>query len=149
RDFWLVGGASNTGGAVLAHFFSGAELARLSAQIDPDRDTGLGYYPLLSPGERFPRNDPDFAGFMSPRPEDDALFLAGLFEGIAAVEATCYREIERRGGRYPTRIFSAGGGAANAVYARIRSRCLGLAVERATHGDAAIGTARLAGWVAS
>lgn len=144
--FWLVGGASNSGGAVLAHFFSGDDLARLSCRIDPDRPSGLNYYPLLKPGERFPINDPDFAGSLSPRPEDDAEFLAGLFDGIAAIEAICYREIEGRGGSYPRRIFSAGGGAKNPTYSAIRSRHLGVQVERSKADDAAIGAARIAGW---
>ncbi|MEM9438515.1 MAG: FGGY family carbohydrate kinase, partial [Pseudomonadota bacterium] len=44
-DFWLVGGASNTGGAVLAHFFTPDELDHLSGEIDPGTATGLDYYP--------------------------------------------------------------------------------------------------------
>ena len=57
-DLWLVGGASNTGGAVLRHFFSDAELAEFSRQIPLDRASPLDYYPLLKPGDRFPINDP-------------------------------------------------------------------------------------------
>lgn len=51
---WLAGGASNSGGGVLRQFFSDAELERLSARIDPERESGLDYYPLPAPGERFP-----------------------------------------------------------------------------------------------
>ncbi|MES9970729.1 MAG: FGGY-family carbohydrate kinase, partial [Candidatus Thiodiazotropha sp.] len=51
---WLVSGASNSGGAVLDHYFSRDEMARMSSDLKPDQATGLDYYPLLSPGERFP-----------------------------------------------------------------------------------------------
>lgn len=53
-DLWLVGGASNSGGAVLRQFFADDELAALSAGIDPARPSPLDYYPLPRPGERFP-----------------------------------------------------------------------------------------------
>ena len=35
-------------------------------------------------------NDPQFQPRLSPRPEDDALFLHGLLEGIADVESRIY-----------------------------------------------------------
>lgn len=51
---WLVGGASNTGGAVLRQHFSDEQLAELTQRMDAERPTGLDYYPLTAPGERFP-----------------------------------------------------------------------------------------------
>ena len=47
-----AGGASNTGGAVLKHYFSSDQLDQLSSRIDPARPSGLSFYPLLKPGER-------------------------------------------------------------------------------------------------
>ncbi|MEM6971712.1 MAG: FGGY-family carbohydrate kinase [Pseudomonadota bacterium] len=142
-DLWLTGGASNTGGAVLASFFSPEEIARLSEGIDPAAETGLDYYPLLRPGERFPINDPALPPRLTPRPGDDAAFLQGMFEGIARIEAQCYREIARRGGSYPSSLFTAGGGAANAVFTAIRARVLGLSPATPPHSEAAIGAAML------
>lgn len=49
-DTWLVGGASNTGGAVLRSLFSDAQLRELSAKIDPAVPSKLDYYPLVKPG---------------------------------------------------------------------------------------------------
>ena len=63
-----VGGASLTGGAVLKKFFTNEELDTLTKRIDPDSPTGLDYYPLLSPGERFPEYDPDKPPRLEPRP---------------------------------------------------------------------------------
>ncbi|GKC60177.1 hypothetical protein Tco_1087775, partial [Tanacetum coccineum] len=57
-DKWLVGGASNTGGAVLRQLFSDEQLENLSKQIDPMEPSLLDYYPLPAEGERFPIGDP-------------------------------------------------------------------------------------------
>jgi len=54
---WLIGGASNSGRAVLRRYLDDGEIRRLSATLDPDLPTGLDYYPLPAPGERFPIND--------------------------------------------------------------------------------------------
>ena len=85
-NLWLAGGASNTGGAVLAHFFSPQDLAQLSQSIDPSHESTLDYYPLLKPGERFPVNQPDFPPRLQPRPVNDAEFLHGLLESLAQIE---------------------------------------------------------------
>ncbi len=143
-DAWLVGGASNSGGAVLAHFFSPEDIARLSASIDPMAPSGLDYYPLIRAGERFPVNDPDLAPRVAPRPADDAIFLQGLLEGIARIEAQCYREIETQGGGFPDAIYSAGGGARNTAFTEIRAKALGILPTCAKNVEAAIGVARVA-----
>ena len=143
-DFWLVGGASNTGGAVLASFFSPEELTKLSQEIDPSKGSGLDYYPLLEPGERFPINDPDYAPRLSPRPASDAEFLHGLFDGIAAIEAQCYNLIFQEGGDRPRSIYTAGGASGNVTFKAIRERVLGRPLEIAAQTEASIGTARLA-----
>lgn len=143
-DLWLVGGASNTGGAVLKSFFTSEQLVALSSRIDPSQPSGLSYYPLLQPGERFPINDPDLAPRMTPRPSDDAAFLYGLLEGIAVIEVTCYNEIQARGGDMPIVIYTAGGGSQNDIWAQIRSRHLSARLEVAQSTEAAFGAARLA-----
>ncbi|WP_424969744.1 FGGY-family carbohydrate kinase [Dinoroseobacter sp. S76] len=144
-DIWLVGGASNTGGGVLASLFSPQELAALSREIDPTKQSPLDYYPLLKPGERFPVNDPTLAPRMTPRPEDDAAFLHGLLESIARIEAQGYAAIAERGGPQPSQLYTAGGGAQNPVWTQIRARCLGLAIRDAGDCEASVGIARLIG----
>ncbi len=94
---WLVGGASNAGGGVLRQFFSDAELERLSRQIDPSRPSGLHYRPLPSRGERFPVDDPDLLPILEPRPVSDALFLQGLLEGLARIEAQGWARLRSAG----------------------------------------------------
>ncbi len=100
-DHWLAGGASNSGGAVLRRYFSPAEIERLSAGVRPDKPTGLDYYPLPAPGERFPEYNPQLPPRLEPRPEDDAVFFQGILEGIAAIERRGYRLLEELGAPYP------------------------------------------------
>lgn len=142
-DAWLVGGASNTGGRVLAEFFSGDELKALSDRIDPDQPCNLDYYPLLRPGERFPINDPDLPPRLTPRPQDDAEFLHGLLTSIARIEAQCYAAMRDLGAPEVKRITTAGGGASNPVWTAIRQQHFATPIANATHVEAAIGTARL------
>lgn len=143
-SLWLVGGASNTGGAVLQQFFSSAELQALSQQIDPERDSGLEYYPLTQPGERFPINDPNLSPRLTPRPEDPVQFLQGLLEGMARIEAQGYQRLQQLGASPLRQVFTAGGGAQNDVWTKVRSRYLGVPVCRSVQTEAAYGTALLA-----
>lgn len=141
---WLVGGASNSGGAVLRQFFDDRQLAALSEAIDPTIASPLDYLPLPKPGERFPVNDPALAPRLSPRPADDAEFLHGLLESLARIEARGYRLLAELGASALQRIETAGGGANNPTWLRIRERLLGVAVTRAKHTQAAYGAACLA-----
>jgi sugar (pentulose or hexulose) kinase len=89
-DSWLVGGASNTGGAVLRQHFSNEQLQQLSQRINLSQPSRLDYYPLVGPGERFPVNDPGMQPRLEPRPEDDALFLQGATQAsIHTLAAAC------------------------------------------------------------
>lgn len=142
-DAWLVGGASNSGGAVLRTHFDDEALARLSARIDPMQPTGLDYYPLPAPGERFPVQDPQLQPRLTPRPADDVHFLHGLLEGIARIERDGYRLLTRLGAPPPRRVLSIGGGAANDTWTTLRRRLLGCPVVP-SRGEAATGAATLA-----
>jgi D-ribulokinase len=141
---WLAGGASNTGGNVLAAHFDNATIERLSNAIDPETDTGLDYYPLLKPGERFPVNDPAFPPRMTPRPTDDATFLKAILEGIANAETLGYRRLEELGAPKLKSMRTVGGGARNAAWTAMRCRKLGVPFEPVKSREAAYGTALLA-----
>ena len=143
-DLWLVGGASNSGGAVLRQFFADDDLAALSAGIDPARPSPLDYYPLPRPGERFPVADPALAPRLEPRPADRVAFLHGLLEGIARIEALGYERLAGLGAPFPTRVLTTGGGAGNPAWTAIRARHLGVPVSAVADRDAAYGAALLA-----
>jgi D-ribulokinase len=143
-DLWLVGGASNTGGAVLKAFFSDAELKHLSQQIDPTIPSPLNYYPLLKPGDRFPINDPSLPPRLEPRPQNPCQFLHGLLESIARIEAEGYQRLQDLGATPLSAVYTAGGGAQNPTWAAIRQRYLPVPVQKASQTEAAYGTASLA-----
>jgi D-ribulokinase len=154
-NLWLVGGASNTGGAVLRQFFTDQELQSLSSDILSQEElikdfatANLNYYPLPSMGERFPINNPQ----MLPRPEkypekhlkSDQKLLYGLLDGIAKIEKDGYDLLHRLGAPAPTRIFTTGGGAKNPLWKFIRSKYLQIEISEALHPEASYGSAVLA-----
>lgn len=143
-DAWLAGGASNSGGAVLLSFFSPQQLRVLEARLDPGRSTGLDYYPLAAAGERFPVNDPALAPRLTPRPPEDHVFLQGLLEGIAAIEALGYRRLAELGATPLATLRTVGGGAANQAWTRIRQARIGVPFLTPLADEAAAGAARLA-----
>ncbi len=141
---WLVGGASNSGGGVLKHYFSLEQLAEMTPRLQPDTPTGLDYYPLPAPGERFPVNDPQRAPRLEPRPADDVVFFQGMLEGIARIEAKAYRLLAKLGAPYPLSVRTTGGGAQNMAWTSMRKNLLNADIQAAQHTEAAFGTALLA-----
>jgi sugar (pentulose or hexulose) kinase len=144
EDLWLVGGASNTGGAVLKRFFDNATLERLSQQIDPEIPPSLNYYPLNSPGERFPINDPTLHPRLTPTPEDPLDFLREMLWGIAHIEHQGYELLETLGASPLKRVYTSGGGARNAAWRSMRAKLLQKPIKTAAHTEAAVGSAYLA-----
>jgi len=143
-DRWLAGGASNTGGAALLAHFSAEQLEAMTPKLKPAQPTGLDYYPLPKPGERFPIADPNLPPRVTPRPDDDVTFFQGLLEGVAAVEAMAYRRLGELGAPELRRVISIGGGAKNAAWSEIRHRLLGVPVTVAEQTEASYGAALLA-----
>ena len=143
-DQWLAGGASNTGGAAIAAHFSKDDIARLTPLLDPDHPTGLDYYPLPRPGERFPVNDPNFQPRLEPRPAETHVFFQAILEAIARIEAQAYAKLGELGASPLASIRTAGGGSANAAWTKMRLRALGVPEKPSLSEHAAVGTARLA-----
>lgn len=141
---WLVGGGSNSGGAVLRQYFTDQQMHEMSPHLDIRNDTNLHYYPLPKSGERFPVNDAQLAPRLSPRPEDDVVFFQGLLEGMAQIEYNAYQRLQELGAPYPQRIFSVGGGASNQQWTQIRQRYLQIDVRDSAHTSAAFGSALIA-----
>ena len=144
ENLWLVGGASNTGGAVLKQFFTKKELEELSLKIDPTKTSEFDYYPLTKPGERFPINDAFLQPKLTPQPANKQEFLHGLLESIAKIEARGYNLLQELGSTNLQRVYSAGGGAKNEVWEKIRGRYLGVEMSKPVSFDAAYGSALLA-----
>lgn len=142
-SLWLAGGASNSGGAVLRHFFDDERIRAMTPRVSPGQPTGLAYYPLLAPGERFPIADPALEPRLEPRPTDDLRFFQGLLEGIASIERLGYRRLAELGAPYPSSVRTVGGGAGNEPWTEIRRARLGVPLLPAEDTEAARGVARL------
>lgn len=143
-EYWLVGGASNSGGAVLRQYFNDVQIQHMSEQLQPDQPTGLDYYPLPAIGERFPVNEPTQLPRMTPRPDNDVVFFQGLLEGIAQIEYNGYRLLHELGAPYPVSLRTVGGGAKNTAWTQIRSHLLHTRMLDVEHTEAAYGSALLA-----
>ncbi len=141
---WLVGGASNSGAAVLLQHFSPAQLATMTPHLQPTRPTGLNYYPLPAVGERFPLADPQLAPRLTPRPSDPLKFFQGILEGLAQIEQQGYARLRELGAPPLNAVRTTGGGAQNPAWQQIRQACLGVPLLAARHTEAAYGAALLA-----
>ena len=142
--YWLAGGGSNSGGLVLLQYFSREQLEEMTPQLRPEQPTGLDYYPLPSPGERFPINDPQMQPRLEPRPADDVVFYQAMLEGMTNIEHRAYDLLSELGAPYPDKVYSLGGGADNPAWMQMRATALGVEVVQAEHTQAAYGSARLA-----
>lgn len=143
-DKWLVGGASNSGGAVIKAYFTAEQIESLSQYVNPDISNGLDYYPLLAPGERFPISDINKQPVLSPRPNSDSQFFQGILEGIAKIEKLAFDKLMELGAPYPTRIVTMGGGSRNESWRIIREKRCNIPILNADISEAAFGAALLA-----
>ncbi|MGH6912136.1 MAG: FGGY-family carbohydrate kinase, partial [Geminicoccales bacterium] len=141
---WLVGGASNSGGAALLRFFAADEIEALTPALRPERPTGRLWHPLPDKGERFPVRDPAMTFEPDDRPADRAPFLQALLEGVAGVEAKAYRTLQELGAPRLRAVRTVGGGAANRTWTAIRRRYLGVPMAEPLSTEAAYGAARIA-----
>lgn len=142
-DHWLVGGASNSGGAVIRQFFTDLQIAALTAQIDL-KQSPPDYYPLPAIGERFPVADPHMTPRLTPRPTSDSLFLHGLMDGIANIEQQAYDKLQQLCGTPLTSVRTVGGGAANPIWTQIRQQKMAVPLLPVSNSEAAYGAALLA-----
>lgn len=143
-DAWLVGGASNSGGAALARHFDLGKICELSEKMTADAPTGFYYYPLAGRGERFPICCPTMETKPEPRPDEDIVFLQALMEGVTSVEKLGYRLVTAIGGPVVTSIRTVGGGAKNPAWRTIRARMLDIPLVEPSDDEAAVGVAKLA-----
>ncbi len=142
--YWLVGGASNSGCAVLLKYFNLLQIKKLTNQINPKKLLNLGYYPLLKIGERFPIADTNKAAILEPRPASNVAFFQAILEGIADIEALAYQTLEHLGAPKPNNILTVGGGSINQAWRYIREKKLNLKIKNPYYSEAAYGSALIA-----
>lgn len=143
-DRWLVGGASNSGGAVLLKYFSREQLKSMTLKLSHTPLGKTDYYPLLQAGERFPHADPNRSPRLQPRPRDDVAFFQGILEGISHIEAAGYALLQKLGAPPLQRVYTSGGGSCNPAWQSLRENILKVPLPPPRRYDAAYGCALLA-----
>lgn len=142
KNKWLVGGASNAGGAVLLAHFSLEKLKALIPQLNVQQPTGLACYPLSQPGERFPIADPNLKPLI-PKTDSDTQRLQSLIEGLVEVEYQAYQKLETLGAPKLNRLFAVGGGTRNQAWCQLRALKLPATIAKPISQSAAFGVTRL------
>ncbi|MCK5918408.1 MAG: FGGY-family carbohydrate kinase [Cocleimonas sp.] len=143
-DNWLIGGASNSGGAVLLKYFTPQQLSQMTPLLNPETLTGLDYYPLSKQGERFPFADPHKKARLKPRPDSDVVYFQAMLEGIAEIESQAYQCLAELGAPELSAVYSVGGGSKNKAWTQIRKNKLNVALITPNNTEAAYGAALLA-----
>lgn len=141
--WWLPGGASSTGGMALTHGFAGRDLGELDAKAAAHGPATAIIYPLVGTGERFPFSVPDAESFTLGDPQDEVERYRAILEGVAFVERLGYERLAELGAEVRPPIATAGGGAASAMWTRIRATVLGTPLVRKTEASTALGAAIL------
>ena len=144
-DGWIVYGSSASGGNSVKWLLTSAlgrnmdadldRLTHAAAELSPGCD-GLICLPYFG-GERAPLWNSELTGsFVGLRTHHrDAHLLRALLEGIAYTRRQAAEALERP---IPQRFLVAGGGAANALWNRIRAAVLNRPLEIMTAGDLAL-----------
>lgn len=157
-DWWLVGGASNSGGAVLLHYFTLEALQQTLTALEEDfgkfgnlqnLSPTDRFYPLLRPGERFPIADPTWPPKLPAVPDEHAsmeakkAFLLALLHGLCHIERLGYARLQALGADPLKRLYSVGGGTQNNLWQHLRKIYLQVPFTAAESLDAAYGVTRL------
>ena len=141
---WLPGGASSTGGGVLAKVFPDRDLEALSAQAMAREPSKVVAYPLAARGERFPFHAPEAEGFLLGEVTDEVDHFAALVQGVAFMERLCFDYLDLLGAPLGGELRLTGGGAKNRAWCQLRADVLGRPVTIPENAEPAAGMAVLA-----
>ena len=142
--YWLPGGASNVGGAALAHHFARRDLAALDRMAADVAPSGLLIYPLVGRGERFPFVRPDATAFVIGDASDEARLYAGYLEGVAYTERLAYDVVASLGAPESGSVATSGGGTRSLVWLQIRADILARELTITEYPEPAYGAALIA-----
>ncbi len=143
---WLVGGASNAGGACLLEAFELSQLQLLAQQPLVQPSPVPDYYPLPSQrcGERFPVNDPHLCAPSLPHTLDASERFSALVHGLVAIEQLGWQILSEGCEQPITRLYACGGGNKNPAWEGLRKATLTMPHWQPLSEQAAVGAAMLA-----
>lgn len=143
QGYWMPGGASNTGADWIHSLCEDSDLERLNQQARSLTPTNLLTWPLMQSGERFPFVSPNAKGFHPSGLSRELHYTSGL-EGVAYIERMAYERIRHLTQKFPTLVYTAGGGSRSEVWMQIRSTVLGVPVVKMRYTEGAVGAAVVA-----
>ena len=142
KNNWLVGGASNSGGAVLLNAYTLPEIEYLMNSLNDltqnDLKVSNQYYPLNSMGERFPISDPFFKPKMPPKPKQELIlnptsltdrailnahqtYFLNLIKGLVYIEDLAYKKLFQKTQQAINNLYCVGGGDKNLLWQQCRT----------------------------
>lgn len=158
---WLVGGASNSGGAVLTHHYALADLIKLLNIMQEEKIYQIPletkrteFYPLIEPGERFPianANKPVQLPYVNPQTgatpslntEESKHLLHAILTGLTNIEDMSFELLHELGASQLKRLYAVGGGTQNELWQSYRKQVIMPTLSQPDSHDAAFGVTRL------
>jgi sugar (pentulose or hexulose) kinase len=141
EGFWLPGGASNTGGECLNHFFPGIDFSEWDERVkNLPLPTTLLVYPLVRQGERLPFAHSQARFFKVGQEKSSLEFYAACLEGVGYVERYSFELLESLGANPVQRVFSSGSGTRSLVWSQIRADILNRPIKLPSTPESAMGS---------
>lgn len=144
EEYWLPGGASNTGGECLAIKFKGENFKEMDEKAKNYIPSDIFVYPLVRKGERLPFINNKAEGFISGNPKDKYELYLGYLEGVGYVEKWIYDIFKELKAGKIEKIYATGGGASSKIWLQIRANILNLPFNVPKTTEAAFGSAIIA-----
>lgn len=145
-DQWLVGGASNAGGACLLEHFDLTQIIHYAQRPLHSTYYDPNYYPLpkQAQGERFPWADPSKRYIPFPQHYSQQQQFDQLIAGLVYIEQQGWLSLSQLSQQPIQRVISCGGGQRNWAWQQQRHQQLPYSLHTATYEEAAVGAAILA-----
>lgn len=144
QGWWMPGAASNTGCEWIEQEHPGQDPAILDQLAAARVPTPHLRYPLVRPGERFPFQQAEAAGFTLGSPGDPVEAFAAGLEGVALLERLGYETLADIGLAIGNPLYTTGGGARSNLWMQVRATVLNRTLLRPKTSETAMGAALLA-----
>lgn len=151
---WLVGGASNAGGKIFTLDYKKSELSNLTEKLPEQTIKEYiaqyhdAFYPLTSPGERFPISDSKLEPVLPLKPISNDYqkhrdYTTKLSLGLTNIEYQSFQFLESLSDTKVKQVFTLGGGVKNQVWQQFRQQLLNCDLTFTEHQDASFGVTKL------
>ncbi|MDF2548407.1 MAG: hypothetical protein K0R93_3305 [Anaerosolibacter sp.] len=142
--YWMPGGASNTGGRCLNHYFPVERFDDYNKLVEKFLPTNAIVYPLVGIGERFPFVNRKAKEFILGKYNGEIEFYGALMEGVAYTERLAYETLQELGCQVNEHIYITGGAVKSKVWSQIRANILNKLLRKPLIAEPAMGSAIIA-----